>query len=167
MIVLAVNERRSPAASRSGQSGSSPGGVGLVEEGVLRRVEYQPSPARHEYRLTKKGRDAYPILAAMAAWGDDWLTGPEGTPLVLHHTACDHDMDAVLVCSECDKPLDVDEVRARLGPGVPPAPRSARHDHRRHMRRGRGPTDLTRRRRARQQTRSRTGGSAGVNSVKR
>ena len=57
--------------------------AGLVEEGLLRRVEYQQNPSRHEYRLTDKGRDAYPILAAMAAWGDRWLTGPEGAPVVL------------------------------------------------------------------------------------
>ena len=91
----------------------------LVEEGLLNRVAYQHHPPRQEYRLTDKGRDAYPILAAMAAWGDRWLTGPEGTPLVLHHTACEHDMHAVVVCSECEEPLDVRQVRAKAGPGYP------------------------------------------------
>jgi len=91
----------------------------LVDEGLLRRVEYQLNPVRHEYRLTDKGRDVYPILAAMAAWGERWLTGPEGTPLVLHHTGCHHDMHAVVVCSECEQPLDVREVRATPGPGYP------------------------------------------------
>ena len=98
----------------------------LVKHGVLRRERYQMRPARWEYRLTDKGRDVYPVLAAMAAWGDRWLIGPEGTPLVLHHTACDHDMHAVVVCSECDEPLDVRQVRAKAGPGYPtsdgPAP---------------------------------------------
>ncbi len=89
----------------------------LVDEGLLERVEYQQRPTRHEYRLTEKGRDVYPILAAMAAWGDKWLTGPEGTPLVLHHTACRHDMHANVVCSECGQPIDVRHVRARPGPG--------------------------------------------------
>jgi len=89
----------------------------LVEEELLIRVEYQANPVRFEYRLTDKGRDAYPILAAMAAWGERWLTGPEGTPLVLHHTACGHDMHAVVVCSECAQPLDVRQVRAKPGPG--------------------------------------------------
>jgi hypothetical protein len=63
----------------------------------------------------------------MAAWGERWLTGPEGTPLILHHTACDHDMHAVVVCSECDQPLDVRQVRAKAGPGYPaPTPVAAR-----------------------------------------
>lgn len=96
---------------------------GLVDEAILRREQYQDSPVRFEYRLTDKGREVYPILAAMAAWGDRWLTGPEGTPLVLRHTACDHDMHAVVVCSECHAPLDVREVLAQPGPGHPAAPR--------------------------------------------
>ena len=89
----------------------------LVKEELLTRVQYQASPPRYEYRLTDKGRDVYPILAAMAAWGDRWLTGDEGTPLVLHHTSCEHDMHAVVVCSECEQPLSVRQVRARAGPG--------------------------------------------------
>ena len=93
----------------------------LVEHEILRRVPYQEpgQRQRYEYRLTDKGRDAYPILAAMAAWGERWLTGPEGTPLVLHHTECGHDMRAVVVCSECAQPLDVRQVRAKTGPGFP------------------------------------------------
>src|SRR6266508_6595967 len=91
----------------------------LVYEGLMSRVEYQQSPPRFEYRLTDKGRDAYPILAAMAAWGERWLTGPEGTPLVLHHTTCEHDMHAVVVCSECEEPIDVRDIRAMPGPGAP------------------------------------------------
>jgi hypothetical protein len=92
---------------------------GLVDEDLMRRVEYQDKPPRSEYRLTQQGREIYPILAAMAAWGERWLTGPEGTPLVLHHTVCDHEMRAEVVCSECNAPIDVREVRALQGPGYP------------------------------------------------
>ena len=91
----------------------------LVDEGLLRREAYQDRPPRAEYRLTPKGRDVYPVLAAMAAWGDRWLTGPEGTPLVLHHTTCDHDMHAVVTCSECAAPIDVRDIQATAGPGHP------------------------------------------------
>jgi DNA-binding HxlR family transcriptional regulator len=91
----------------------------LVDEGLFNKVQYQDNPPRFDYRLTEKGRDAYPILAAMAAWGERWLVGPEGTPLVLHHTTCGHDMHAVVVCSECEELLDVRDVRAKAGPGYP------------------------------------------------
>ena len=90
---------------------------GLVEEGLLDRVEYQTRPSRHEYRLTEKGRDAYTVLAAMDAWGRRWLAGPEGTPVLLHHERCGHDMHAAVVCSECREPLDVRDVIARPAPG--------------------------------------------------
>ena len=89
----------------------------LVDEGILDRVEYQARPVRHEYRLTDKGRDAYTVLAAMAAWGERWLTGPEGTPVLTRHTSCGHDMHAAVVCSECGEPIDVRDVKARPGPG--------------------------------------------------
>src|SRR5947199_5688864 len=85
----------------------------LVDEEVLTRVEYQQNPPRYEYRLTDKGRDAYPILAAMAAWGERWLTGPEGPPPVLHHTTSEHDIPPFLACSESDHPPDFLHVRAK------------------------------------------------------
>ena len=89
----------------------------LVDRGLLTRVPYQERPARHEYRLTDKGRDVYPVLAAMAAFGDKWLL--DDRPVVLHHTTCDHDMHAVVTCSECAQPLDIGSVHARPGPGYP------------------------------------------------
>jgi DNA-binding HxlR family transcriptional regulator len=98
----------------------------LTDDGLLTRVPYQERPVRHEYRLTDKGRDVYPILAAMAAFGDKWLLGDDGPPLMLRHTTCDHDMHAVITCSECAEPLDVRHVRARPGPGYPAAPPAQR-----------------------------------------
>jgi DNA-binding HxlR family transcriptional regulator len=94
---------------------------GLVEEGILDRVEYQARPSRHEYRLTDKGRDAYTVLAAMDAWGRRWLAGPEGSPVLLHHDRCGAVVHAVVVCSGCAEPLDVREVRARPSPGRGPS----------------------------------------------
>src|SRR5207302_9294841 len=42
----------------------------LVRMGVLRRIPYQDSPKRQEFILTGTGLDLYPILMAVAHWGD-------------------------------------------------------------------------------------------------
>jgi DNA-binding HxlR family transcriptional regulator len=45
----------------------------LVDEGMLEKRLYQDRPPRSEYVLTEKGREFYPVLAAMWRWGSDWL----------------------------------------------------------------------------------------------
>jgi DNA-binding HxlR family transcriptional regulator len=91
----------------------------LVDEGMLDRVRYQEKPDRYEYVLTEKGRDFYPVLAAMSAWGDRWLSGDEGPPVIFHHKPCDHDMTAKVVCSECGEEIRVRDVRVRAADGTP------------------------------------------------
>jgi DNA-binding HxlR family transcriptional regulator len=91
----------------------------LVDEDMLERRPYQDHPQRHEYVLTAKGRDFFPVVAAMVRWGDRWLAGDDGPPVILRHTACEHDMQAEVVCSHCGEPLDVRQVRGRPGPGFP------------------------------------------------
>ena len=39
----------------------------LVDAGVLERRPYQDRPVRHEYRLTQKGLDLWPVLVALQA----------------------------------------------------------------------------------------------------
>src|SRR4051812_26905562 len=47
----------------------------LVAEGVLDRRLYQDRPDRHEYHLTAKGEDLYPVLLAMLRWGNRYKVG--------------------------------------------------------------------------------------------
>lgn len=79
----------------------------LVDAGVLRRVEYQQHPVRHEYRLTEQGRDLYPVLASLQKWGDQYLSGDAGPPVTLTHNDCGHDADPTLVCGYCHEAIDV------------------------------------------------------------
>jgi DNA-binding HxlR family transcriptional regulator len=88
----------------------------LVDEGVFERVPYQEHPPRHEYRLTRKGHDLWPVLAALMAWGDRWEGDGKGKPVQLHHRSCDHDMHAVVTCSECGEPVRLREVSATIRP---------------------------------------------------
>jgi hypothetical protein len=55
----------------------------------------------------------------MARWGDRWLAGPDGPPIVLRHTACGQQTEPQVVCSHCHEPLTLEQVRGSLGPGFP------------------------------------------------
>ncbi|HEX8803589.1 MAG TPA: helix-turn-helix domain-containing protein [Acidimicrobiales bacterium] len=102
----------------------------LVDEGMLTRRPYQERPVRHEYVLTDKGRDFFPVMVAVMRWGDRWLADEAGPPITLHHETCDHDTEAEVVCSHCREPLTLRSVRARPGPGLsaPPPASAPAHD---------------------------------------
>src|SRR5437667_11556808 len=42
----------------------------LVRAGVLEKIAYQARPTRFDYKLTRKGRDLWPVLTALRQWGD-------------------------------------------------------------------------------------------------
>lgn len=55
----------------------------------------------------------------MARWGDQWLAGEEGAPIVLHHEPCGHDTHAEAVCASCGEPMRAQDTTMRMGPGYP------------------------------------------------
>ncbi|MFZ5724048.1 MAG: winged helix-turn-helix transcriptional regulator [Pseudomonadota bacterium] len=93
----------------------------LVDAGVLKKVAYQDKPPRYEYRLTEQGRDLYPVLLSLTAWGDKWLDEGKGAPVEYHHKSCGRKTVPVLACSECGETLDPREVMPMPGPGLRPA----------------------------------------------
>lgn len=93
----------------------------LVRQGVLRRVPYQEAPKRHEYILTQKGLDLYPVMMALVHWGDTHMMDERGRPLLHEHRKCGKMFDPVMVCSECREPLLPKEVQTHSGPGARPA----------------------------------------------
>lgn len=92
----------------------------LVDAGVLESSQYQEHPPRNEYTLTPMGRDLQPVLMHLTKWGDTYLDGGQGAPVVNTHTECDHDADPKLVCGHCDAPLTHTNVRSSPGPGADP-----------------------------------------------
>ncbi|WP_051580167.1 winged helix-turn-helix transcriptional regulator [Pseudonocardia acaciae] len=83
----------------------------LVGHGFLRRAEYQSWPVRHEYLLTEKGRDFYPLPLAMATWGRRWLPPADGEPRLTH--SCGHDVQAMLCCEACGREITRGDVTTR------------------------------------------------------
>jgi DNA-binding HxlR family transcriptional regulator len=90
----------------------------LVDEGVLRRVEYQQRPRRFEYRLTSKGVDLWPVLVTLMKWGDKHAF-PDGPPMIMRHVGCGGEVDDRRMCTECGKPLEAKDVMVEPGPGAP------------------------------------------------
>lgn len=87
----------------------------LVEHGVVEKRKYQDHPERFEYALTEKGRDLFPVIAALLAWGDRWES-PTGAPLQMVHR-CGHISRPTVVCDCCNEPLRLSDVRVQRGPG--------------------------------------------------
>lgn len=83
----------------------------LCAHGFLVKRTYQESPSRHEYRLTAKARDLYPVLTMLLQWGDRWYAAPEGPPILLTHRPCGQPLEAKVICSVCREPLHIDQVR--------------------------------------------------------
>ena len=89
----------------------------LCGAGVLERREYAVSPVRHEYALTEMGLDLVEVLMVMVRWGDRWLAGQAGPPVLYRHRACGQLGHAELHCSQCGQPMHPDSIDVLPGPG--------------------------------------------------
>ena len=72
----------------------------LVDEGLLEREDYREpgQRTRQRYRLTEKGADLFPALAALMQWGDRWLDD-RGGPVELRHRDCGEPVAVELRCA--------------------------------------------------------------------
>lgn len=91
----------------------------LVETGILQKIPYQTLPTRHEYRLTNKGSDLYPIALTAWRWEHDWAgDAKHHTPLNLVHRNCGNTMLPELLCEHCRDIVRIRDVRYAPGPGA-------------------------------------------------
>jgi DNA-binding HxlR family transcriptional regulator len=72
----------------------------LVDHGLLEREDYRDpgQRTRQRYRLTPKGADLFPALAALMQWGDRWLDD-HGGPVQLRHRDCGEPVGVELRCA--------------------------------------------------------------------
>jgi DNA-binding HxlR family transcriptional regulator len=90
----------------------------LVSEEILEKVPYQERPLRHEYRLTEKGLDLWPVITELLRWGDRHAAPEAGPPIVIRHKGCGGELGERRLCTSCGKSLEVRDVRAEPGPGA-------------------------------------------------
>ncbi|MSO42203.1 MAG: transcriptional regulator [Solirubrobacterales bacterium] len=84
----------------------------LVDEGILERRPYSEHPERHEYLLTHKGLDLWPVLVDLLHWGDKHLDREGEPPLKLIHKDCGGEIDDRRICESCGKHLGPRDARA-------------------------------------------------------
>jgi len=87
----------------------------LVRHGLMERV---PDGGRHAYRLTERGRDAFPLYLAIRDWGARHLSGPEGPPTVMVDRATGAPVLAAEPRRADGSPLSPEHVRILPGPGA-------------------------------------------------
>lgn len=88
----------------------------LTTQGIFNRVPYQSSPERHEYRLTPKGLDRYPVILAMMQWGEKWLTPRLALDWNMLHKPCHEWLAARLVCQACHGDAHAGNITANAPP---------------------------------------------------
>jgi DNA-binding HxlR family transcriptional regulator len=88
----------------------------MVDSGLLERVLYASDPDRYEYKLTEAGRDLFGAAAMLMRWGDRYLAGPEGPPIVLRHHECGELAAPTVVCDRCGKEMTAYNVTPEPGP---------------------------------------------------
>jgi DNA-binding HxlR family transcriptional regulator len=86
----------------------------LVAHGILARRPYQERPVRHEYVLTEKGLDLYPVLVGLMQWG--MRHGAGETAILLQHKGCGAVVDPHLACPQCGEAVGARDMRALPGP---------------------------------------------------
>jgi DNA-binding HxlR family transcriptional regulator len=92
----------------------------LVEAGILRRTPYRDGRLRHEYHLTDRGLDCYPIALALWRWERRWGR-PGAVPPRLWHACCNRETAPRYVCGHCHEELQPADLRFRLGALLPTA----------------------------------------------
>ena len=83
----------------------------LVEEGILERRPYSESPGRHEYFLTEKGLDLWPVLVSVMQWGDRHLDREGAPAMTLIHKTCGGEIDDHRICERCGERMGPRDAR--------------------------------------------------------
>ena len=91
----------------------------LVAEGILTKQPKSAPERGHEYRLTEKGRDLWPVLTALRLWGDKWIYGPGKEPLIVRDRDRGATVAQLLPADADGNTLDPRRLVAIAGPGTP------------------------------------------------
>ena len=88
----------------------------LIAAGFVKRRAYSWRPSRHEYLLTDMGREFFPVVLALRAWGEKWCkTGTEPLAVRMTHRKCGAEVGLDGMCPTCCLVVPPAEMDSQLG----------------------------------------------------
>ena len=64
------------------------------------------------------GTELFDVLMVMVGWGDKWLAGGAGPPVLYRHHACGEVSSVDLRCAKCGEPMHAADIDVLPGPGA-------------------------------------------------
>lgn len=86
----------------------------LVDNHIFEKIPYQEAPKRFEYHLTERGRALYPIIFALAHWGNNWMNNGSFAKIEYVHQGCGKKTLLSMTCSTCGEALIAHDMLADL-----------------------------------------------------
>jgi DNA-binding HxlR family transcriptional regulator len=88
----------------------------LVDAQVVSKHPVEGDGRRFDYALTPRGRELFPLLMGVMAWGDKHTPGEHGPLVLLRHAACGKRTKPGVTCSACDEPLQFQDLQTEFSP---------------------------------------------------
>ena len=95
----------------------------LCSNQILDRVPVKEGAKRHEYILTRKGKEMMPLLVALTQWGDRWVFGEGNEPVLFLDREHGDPISPVRVYSSRGEALRPRDIKVAAGPGATPEAR--------------------------------------------
>jgi len=90
----------------------------LMDAGVVDKRPSAGDGRSHEYRLTEKGLDLYPVLIALLHWGEKWTPNGRGPRVTLTERETGLPVRPMSVTAQDGRPLGPRDVTPVPGPGA-------------------------------------------------
>jgi DNA-binding HxlR family transcriptional regulator len=90
----------------------------LVDHGILHVVSATAAGKALDYRLTPKGLDLFPVIVAIAQWGDRHAAGPKGPPIRIIDKRTGQEIAPLVPRSKSGRVLQARDVTVVEAPGA-------------------------------------------------
>ncbi len=88
----------------------------LVDSEVVSKRQVVADGRRFDYVLTQRGRELFPLVMGLMAWGDKYTPGDKGPLVLLRHTACGKRTKPGLRCSACGEAIEPMNLQTEFNP---------------------------------------------------